>query len=666
MPLAAGIFIAPAVALAREVDPLRMAELVAHEVQVAAVDRGRRREADHLVQGDAARDGAALVVLAEMPVHVRVDEAENDRLVADECLIVALAVRDGLFAGAAVRELPPDTGRMPVLIFFLLDRLDPEVRDVHGEAVVKAIAAILEWRSEPRHAADVLSDRDGLRIDLVDEAVREREVADGIVILMAVEIVAVSVEILAETVAVIQHGRHAIKAEAIEMVLFEPVFAVRKQEMQHVILAVIEAEAVPGRMEMAVARIEVLVRVAGEVAESLCLIAGSMAVDDIHDDGDAHIMRRIDEFFQLLRRTEARAGGKERADVIAEAAVVRVLLDGHDLDGIVAVLLDAGQDIVLELRVGADLLRIAAHADMAFVNEQRVAVRVEHAMMPMIMLFRIPHLCREDFRLLILHDALAPGRDALPRAARPVDLHLIQVAMLHRLGRQFQFPVSRIADFLTAVFLDLFPVVEIADEIDIQCMRRLLAEHPAALRAMQAIVLVPVREIGQMPGTARQLVHFPDRVVVPAADRVFVRLQPAIPGNQSNVFFLFHANPPNSILSLFPWFIWVKSSLCRSKELDNRVDSDVHEFRVAEWMIRPLHGHKLDDVILGKCPRILHGHRRVGRAVQDDHIVRLIEILVFAHIALGQILKKLLIDLHLAVEPDEYLFSFLDLRPVRL
>ena len=49
MPLAAGKMIGPVVALARKVDPLGMAELVAHEIQVAVAGGGQGDQADHFV-----------------------------------------------------------------------------------------------------------------------------------------------------------------------------------------------------------------------------------------------------------------------------------------------------------------------------------------------------------------------------------------------------------------------------------------------------------------------------------------------------------------------------------------------------------------------------------------------------------------------------------------
>ena len=103
--------------------------------------------------------------------------------------------------------------------------------------------------------------------------------------------------------------------------------------------------------------------------------------------------------------------------MIAEAAIIRMFLDGHHLNGVVAVPLDPRQDVFCELFVGADLFGVARHADMALINEQRVAIRAEMPVLPGIGLFRRPDLRRENLRLFILYHALAPSRDALPLAA---------------------------------------------------------------------------------------------------------------------------------------------------------------------------------------------------------------------------------------------------------
>ena len=258
-PLPTRILIRPAVAFAGEVDPLRVAELVAHEVQVAAVDGGGGDEADHLVQGQTALHHEVSVRRLHVPIHVGIDEPKDDRLIAHECLIVALGVADGLLVGAAVGRFPPDGRGVPVFVLLLLECLDPEVGDVHGHAVIEAVAAVLEACGEAGHAADLLGDGDGVRVDLMDELVGEREVDDGVAVLMSVVIVAVVAEGFAEAVAVVEHGGDAVEAEAVEAVLVEPELAVGEQEVEHFVAAVVEAERVPGAVFAPLAGVEVLV-----------------------------------------------------------------------------------------------------------------------------------------------------------------------------------------------------------------------------------------------------------------------------------------------------------------------------------------------------------------------------------------------------------------------
>ena len=239
-----------------------MSELIAHEVEVAAVDGSEGHETYHLMEGNAPAGNVVLVALLEMPVHIGIYQAEDDGLVAHEGLVVALAVGDGFLVRAAVLHLPEDAAHVDILIAHLLDGLDPVVGDVHGHPVVEAIAAVLKACSKAWHSRHLLGDGDGAGVHFVDELVGEREIADGVVVLVAVEIVAVARKRLTKTVGIVEHGGDTIEAEAVEMELLQPVFAVGEQEMDDVILAVVEAEGVPGRMLVAVAGIEILVGVA--------------------------------------------------------------------------------------------------------------------------------------------------------------------------------------------------------------------------------------------------------------------------------------------------------------------------------------------------------------------------------------------------------------------
>ena len=59
---------------------------------------------------------------------------------------------------------------------------------------------------------------------------------------MAVKVIGIIAERLSQPVAVIQHRSYAIETEAIEMELFQPISAVRQQEMNYFILTVVKAQ----------------------------------------------------------------------------------------------------------------------------------------------------------------------------------------------------------------------------------------------------------------------------------------------------------------------------------------------------------------------------------------------------------------------------------------
>ena len=150
IPLAAGILVAPAVAFAREVYPFRMAELIAHEVKVTAVDGRGGHKSDHLVESHAAGHCHIVVILHHVPVHLLVDQAENHSFVSDKSPVVALYIRDCLFIGTAVGQFPEYRSRMPVLVLLLLESLDPVIGNTHSHTVVKPYAAVLDRHSPDR------------------------------------------------------------------------------------------------------------------------------------------------------------------------------------------------------------------------------------------------------------------------------------------------------------------------------------------------------------------------------------------------------------------------------------------------------------------------------------------------------------------------------------
>ena len=139
----------------------------------------------------------------------------------------------------------------------------------------------------------------------MNQVVGKSKIDDSSIILMTIVIIGITGEVLAQSVTVIQHGSHAIKTEAIEMELLHPILAIGKQEVNHLILTIIKAEAVPCRMLTAVTLAEILARVTGKVAQSLIFILHGMAVYDVHNDRYAVLVSRVYELFKLFRCSES-------------------------------------------------------------------------------------------------------------------------------------------------------------------------------------------------------------------------------------------------------------------------------------------------------------------------------------------------------------------------
>ena len=93
-----------------------------------------------------------------------------------------------------------------------------------------------------------------MRIDLMDQAIGQGQIADGIVILMAIEIISIVGESLSQSMTIIEHRRDAIETETIKMELLQPVLAVGEEEMDDIILAIVKAKTIPYRMLVAVAK----------------------------------------------------------------------------------------------------------------------------------------------------------------------------------------------------------------------------------------------------------------------------------------------------------------------------------------------------------------------------------------------------------------------------
>mmetsp|Transcript_10693 Transcript_10693/g.29307 ORF Transcript_10693/g.29307 Transcript_10693/m.29307 type:complete len:435 (+) Transcript_10693:1707-3011(+) len=283
----------------------------------------------------------------------------------------------GLSVPHAWLSIPPvgqrvhQIAHVPVLIVPCLQRLNPLVCNSHLQAVVKAHASLLPWTAQSGHARNVLTDGDAVGEDIVQQVVHQHEVHHRIHIsVQAKVLVVVAGEGVLEAMMVVHHAGHAIEAVAVKLVLIDPPARVAEQEAHGLPVAVVEQTGVPHPVVPACTSMEVHAVCAVEHVDAIHGILGGMAVDNVHEHHHAEPVGFINEGLQVVRGAKPGGRAKEVGNMVAERAVVCMLLDGHDLDSVVARLADARQHVTPEFQVAVDLGLCTAHAHVALVDAQ--------------------------------------------------------------------------------------------------------------------------------------------------------------------------------------------------------------------------------------------------------------------------------------------------------
>ena len=198
---------------------------------------------------------------------------------------------------------------------------------------------------------------------------------------------------------------------------------------------------------------------------------------DIHHDCYPGPVRLVHKPLELFRSAKTGAQGEEIGDLIPERTVIRMLLESHYLDSVIAEVLDMGQHIPSELVESRNLLLLRAHADMTFVNK-RMRSFARLAVFPPVRLHRVPHLSTECLCLRVLHRTGHICRQSFRPTSGPLDVQLVQCAVGKEHWRQSQLPVA-VAYRMESIGLRPFPVVEFSYKIDFGGVRSPFPEHPS-------------------------------------------------------------------------------------------------------------------------------------------------------------------------------------------
>jgi hypothetical protein len=166
----------------------------------------------------------------------------------------------------------------------------------------------------------------------------------------------------------VQHTRHTIKPEAIKLIFVHPKAEVTQKEAHNLVMAVVEQPAVPLVMASLASRVEVLMVCTIKLVQAVQNILGGVAVNNVEEDDYAQAVSGIDKLLEIFWGTISAARSEEVVNLVAKAGVVSVLHDGHELDDIVAEILDTRQHVLGELLVSRNTLLGCGDADMGLVH----------------------------------------------------------------------------------------------------------------------------------------------------------------------------------------------------------------------------------------------------------------------------------------------------------
>ena len=338
---------------------------------------------------------------------------------------MTFGIRDRFFVRTSICHFPENAWRFPIFVALLFNRLNPVVRNVHRKAIIETVAAVLKFWRKSGHTAHIFGDCNRSGFYFVNQLVCDGQVTNCIVVLMTVEIIAVTHKSLAQAVTVIKHWSYAVKAESVKMELLKPIFAIWEQEVQNIIFSIVKAKTVPSRVFMSVARIEKLIRISAIISQTFDFIFYRVTVDNVHNYADSLFMCRVNQIFQFFRRAATTARCKEWTDMITETAVIRVFLNCHDLYAIIAVFYHTRQNIFFKFGVSTDFFGILRHSDMTFIYKQGIGINFKSVVMPNKFLFRLPNLSGKNLCVVVLNHSATPSGDSFAFAAVPMNFEFI-------------------------------------------------------------------------------------------------------------------------------------------------------------------------------------------------------------------------------------------------
>lgn len=120
---------------------------------------------------------------------------------------MAFCVTNAVLFPSSVCELMHNMAHIPVLVFYLLQLLNPHVWDGHGQTMGESNSSIFVAPAKGWKPGNIFCDQNGFRVDVFGEEISDHQVSNGIIIqVFLIKILMVlSCEAIIDSVMLVQH-----------------------------------------------------------------------------------------------------------------------------------------------------------------------------------------------------------------------------------------------------------------------------------------------------------------------------------------------------------------------------------------------------------------------------------------------------------------------------
>ena len=408
------------------------------------------------------------------------------------------------------------------------------VHPAHVPLQVEAQTALLRGIGHHGPGGGLLRHHQRRAVDGKGGAVELPQELDGLQILLAAVLIGPP---LLPVIVQIQHGRHRVHPQSVDVVLPQPVGGGGQQEAAHLRLAEVKDPCSPALM-LPFQGVAVLIQARAVELDQPVAVLAEVGGHPVQDHADPGPMEPVHQIHEVMGRAVA-AGGREITHaLIAPAVVQRILRHRQQLHIVIAHIPDIQRQLVSNVAVVQHLAVLCSPpgAQMHLIDVHKALGGVG-ALPPLPPFLVVPGIAADVVQLAVgrgpglLMEAVGIGLPYLPAVTLGHHI-LIGVELSGVFHRQLPCSVRQ------AAHVPPLPLVEIAAQGHASCLGRPYPEHPAAIAGVCAKIF-----IGAVPHAAGQLLSVHSRHLLSVIAR-----RPRKKGRYATLFYrmdiLLHFRPP--------------------------------------------------------------------------------------------------------------------------